>query len=269
VRGGVDWAAEANPERGPRLRPPRTTWAAPCQSTVPRGPEPRARHVLAGAAARLPHRHEPVTEQAGCVLPAVRGLSVRVLVLPARVVSAVRQFQGLRPQLGATACRAHTVSTETRARPPAPRRPTRGGTHRSPPLANTWPPTKRAAAQRGTGAGNERRGCAGAPKAIHTRSVNRPESASGSRGRRGRGTALRLGRLRNRGAGAYKVEHRLIAAPSGGRDGQCRPGSEALGKTRKPLKLTCMLMYVGVHSSPTPLLGVKVIKWEPWALQTP
>lgn len=137
------------PERLPA--PPPDHVSGPCQSAASRGPWPPARHVLASSVARLPRGHEPVTEQAGRVLPAVRGLSI--LVLPAGVVSAVRQLRGLRPQLGAMACGVHCQRRDPR--PPSLAPPPERETHRSPPPANTWPPTRRAAAQRGTGARSE------------------------------------------------------------------------------------------------------------------
>lgn len=142
---GLQKQTRAAPGSAPRPR------ERPLSISSQPGPWPPARHVLASSVARLPRGHEPVTEQAGRVLPAVRGLSI--LVLPAGVVSAVRQLRGLRPQLGALACGAHCQRRDPR--PPSLAPPPERETHRSPPPANTWPPTRRAAAQRGTGARSE------------------------------------------------------------------------------------------------------------------
>lgn len=171
-------------QSGSRLRPPPDHVSSLCQSAARRGPRPPARHVLARCVARLPRGHEPVTEQAGRVLPAVRGLSI--LVLPAGVVSAVRQLRGLRPQLGALACGAHSQRQRRDPRPPALAPPPARGTHRSPPPANTWPPTRRAAAQRGTGATSERRRAV-ATKQHRRRPCAGPKALPGHVGLRGWG----------------------------------------------------------------------------------
>lgn len=192
-------------QSGPRPRPPDHVSSPlsinrPARAGASGPPRARSRCGAPPTPARTCHRTGRVCA-AGCAraqCPRPRPPSPRRLRCPtAPGAPAPARRLGLQSTHG-----QHRDPLPPHPRPTAPREEW-GETHRSPPPANTWPPTKRAAARRGTGVGSEL-GCAGVPKATHTRSVNRPESASGSRGRRGRGTGLRPGRLRNPGSRRFR-----------------------------------------------------------------
>lgn len=196
MRGGVDWAAEANPVRF--AAPPPGPQEQPLVNQSSREGRNLRPATCSLALRRASHTGTNLSQnrQGVCCRPCAGSASASSSSQPASSPLS-DSSRGSGPS--SAPCPAeHTLS----APGPAPTHPCPAAHARDPPFpaASEHMAADQARDRTARDRSWERARARGSPKATNTRTVNRLGSASGSRGPRGRGTASRHRRLRNRGS---------------------------------------------------------------------